>query len=319
MTSILILRGGAVGDFILTLPVFDALRRHWPQARIDLANYPRMKRLALETGLADAFYSLDSPVGARLFASGEAREPGPLGWRLRDSDLVLSYLHDPDGLVGENLARAGAKRVVCASPIVASGHAVDHLLRPLADLGVPVKGGDIPRLCLPRPKEGPNPGWQASGAESLSVGSALPLFGLHPGSGSARKNWPTVKFAELAQRIREEKLGVPFFSFGEADAAAAQELARRAPDVPVLRGLDLLDLAGVLSTCAGYVGNDSGITHLAAAVGIPTVAIFGPTDPAVWGPRGPNVRLLRAPEPTPESLARIGVEEVLARLLLPRV
>ena len=141
-----------------------------------------------------------------------------------------------------------------------------------------------------------------------------PFFALHPGSGSPKKNWPAKKFAELARRIRDEKCGAPVFSFGEADVAVGEALARLAPDVPVVRGLDLLDLAGVLSTCAGYVGNDSGITHLAAAQGIPVVALFGPSDPVAWGPRGENVRILRADEPTTESLALVEVEKVVASL-----
>ncbi|MDI6775132.1 MAG: glycosyltransferase family 9 protein [Verrucomicrobiota bacterium] len=317
MTRILVFRGGAVGDFILTLPVFDALRRRWPRARIKLVGYPRVKRLAFETKLADEFESLDSPDAARLFAPELALRKGKRGKQKKEEelgvlcdllsgipsfDLVLSYLHDPDGVVRENFVRAGAKRLVCASPIVASGHAVNHLLQPLAELGIEVRGGETPRLRLPE-----NGGKTAQG-DGYPIEAEKNRFCLHPGSGSPKKNWPAEKFAELARRIRGDKLGSPFFSLGEADNAIGEALARLAPDIPVLRGLDLLDLAGVLATCAGYIGNDSGITHLAAAVGIPVVALFGPTDPQVWGPAGENVL---AREPTTESLEQLGLEPVL--------
>ena len=70
----------------------------------------------------------------------------------------------------------------------------------------------------------------------------------------------------------------------------------------------------MISAADGFVGNDSGITHLAAALGIPAIALFGPTDPAVWGPRGENVLVIRSRRPTTESLAEIGVEEVFSAL-----
>ena len=79
---------------------------------------------------------------------------------------------------------------------------------------------------------------------------------------------------------------------------------------PILENCSLPEVASVLSQCRGYVGNDSGITHLAAAVGIPTLALFGPTDPAGWGPRGRQVSILRAQPPTSEGLARMTVDEV---------
>jgi len=73
--------------------------------------------------------------------------------------------------------------------------------------------------------------------------------------------------------------------------------------------LPLRTLAGVLARCSVYVGNDSGVSHLAAAVGAPTVAIFGPTDPRVWGPRGPRVQTVGGPDAG--GLDAVTVEDVL--------
>ena len=72
-----------------------------------------------------------------------------------------------------------------------------------------------------------------------------------------------------------------------------------------------MEIAEGLAACVGYVGNDSGITHVAAALGIPVVGLYGPTDPAIWGPRGPHVRVITGAEPTTSGLAGITVREVL--------
>jgi heptosyltransferase-3 len=104
---------------------------------------------------------------------------------------------------------------------------------------------------------------------------------IHPFSGSPRKNWPLARFRELAQKL-ERRMPVRWCA---------------GPDDPPLDGAvridDLYDLACWLAKARLYIGNDSGITHLAAAVGTPVLALFGPTNPEVWAPRGPYVRVGR--------------------------
>lgn len=104
---------------------------------------------------------------------------------------------------------------------------------------------------------------------------------IHPFSGSPRKNWPLEKFRALARGL-ERTMPVQWCC---------------GPDDPPLEGAvhldDLYELACWLARARLYIGNDSGITHLAAAVGTPVLALFGPTDPAVWGPRGRNVRIAK--------------------------
>ena len=103
---------------------------------------------------------------------------------------------------------------------------------------------------------------------------------IHPFSGSARKNWPLEKFRALAA-----KLPMPVrWCAGEDD-----------PHLPdAIHIGDLYEMACFLARARLYIGNDSGITHLAAAVGTPTLAIFGPSNPAIWAPRGDHVRVVRA-------------------------
>jgi ADP-heptose:LPS heptosyltransferase len=108
---------------------------------------------------------------------------------------------------------------------------------------------------------------------------------LHPGSGSPRKCWPPDRFAALAHQLLEDHHRVVVLE-GPADQQAQKALLARAPDLPVLRKQDLSTVAGILAIAAICVANDSGIGHLSAALGTPTVSVFGPTDPGVWRPLG---------------------------------
>jgi len=117
---------------------------------------------------------------------------------------------------------------------------------------------------------------------------------IQPFSGSARKNWALDRFRELAARL---PLPVQW-------CAGPEEALEGAVRIP-----DLCELGCWLAGARLYIGNDSGITHLAAAVGLPVVAIFGPTDPTIWAPRGGNVRLVSG------DLSAIDVEQVLAVLI----
>jgi len=304
---IFVMRGGAVGDFILTLPVFQALREKWPESEITLASYPRIRRLILESGLVDRFESLDSPLFATLFAK-DAASSGQLNGAFRDYDIVLSYLHDKDGIVAANLAAAGAGHTICASPIVTTGHAADVLFKPLSGLGITHSSPAIPSLRL-------KPSVMAQGAKTAAALGARVLM-IHPGSGSASKNWPVERYGELSRQVRASTNLTPVFHFGEADDAERQYLAREVPNTRSLSGLNLADLAAILGHCAGYIGNDSGISHLAAAVGIPTVALFGPTSPAIWGQRGPKVLIIRATPQPGGDMRAISVSNALEAITI---
>jgi heptosyltransferase-2 len=223
-------------------------------------------------------------------------------------DLILSYLNDPDGVMAANLRSAGARLVIDCPAIVTNGHAADHFLRPVRELGIaPV----IVHPLLPWPEA-----LREQGRKRLKeLGLTGKVVGMHPGSGSSRKNWPIEKFVALADYARGRASLQPLFILGEAEAEAARKLPRLASTVPVLANRRLTEAASVLAACRVYVGNDSGVTHLAAALGIPVVALFGPTDAAVWGPRGANVAILTSRAPTTESLAAIEPFAVLATLM----
>ena len=295
---ILVLRGGALGDFVLTLPVLQALREEFPGTPIALGAYSWGRTLADMTGWVDETHSLDHPRFARLFALRPAWTDEDRDW-WRKWSLVLHFLHDPEGSIPQNLEDEGLTRVFAASPMVEGRHACDHLLAPLQQLAIFSEGQD-PHLPI-------EPDTQRLDREAPGAVRVL----LQPGSGSCKKNWPVEHFIDLARRV--ESVGaVPLWVLGEVE--------REWIDLPSLPGvvlppLGVDELAGVCRAADAWVGNDAGTTHLAAATGCRTVALFGPTDPGLWAPRGGHVRVVEAPGGEMSRLELSAVLEALASWL----
>jgi heptosyltransferase-2 len=280
---ILVLRGGALGDFILTLPVLKQLRCAWPQAHIELIADARFLPLATAGGLADAVYALDDAAMVDLFMTAAPLSADRVRF-FAAFDLILCYLHDPDGVVAAQLRRAAAGRVICHSPLFLKGHAIDHFLAPLRTLGLQAATDAGAALQLPTET--------SRRGEELLKPFGRNVVVIHPGSGSAWKNWPLVHYAALSLHIRSTTEYTPLFLLGEAERGWEARIHALARGVAMIGCLPLLDVAATLSACAAYIGNDSGVTHLAAAIGAPVVAIFCQTDPAVWAPRGANVEVV---------------------------
>jgi ADP-heptose:LPS heptosyltransferase len=305
-----VLRGGALGDVLLGFPALRALRQRFPGATLQLVAPLPQARLAVSMGLADSVTGLDDPALVPLFL--ERGDLARLPAALRRLDLALVWLHGGH-VIAANLARLGTRQVLESRTFPQPAlqvHSADWLLQSLAPLGVaPVPGWEAsPWLTVPEGARSWAAGWvaEATGGRPFAV--------LHPGSGSWQKNWPAGSWAGVIGAVQAARPLQLVVTAGEADDAplAAFQAARTGaapdqqagstprpsstpppglPDV-VLRQADLERLAGILQGAALYLGNDSGVTHLAAGLGVPTVAVFGPTDPALWRPRGPRVRVL---------------------------
>ena len=150
----------------------------------------------------------------------------------------------------------------------------------------------------------------------LPLGSQLPTFNpqlaLHPGSGSESKNWPEAKWAELLGRLVAESEMNLLLVGGEAEGDRLQRLAAALPSArsQMAQSLPLAELAGRLVACCAFVGHDSGISHLAAAVGLPCLVLWGDTAEEIWRPPAETVLVLRHPD----GLARLPVAEVAEQL-----
>jgi heptosyltransferase-3 len=251
----LVIRPGAIGDFIVSLPAIACLETEifevWTHVRI-VPLFP----LAAVGGRARAI----SSMGLDLL--GVTEPPAGLIEKLREFDSIVSWYGANRPEFRETVAALGLPfTFLPALPPAGTGvHATDFYLDQLNGIAE-YRNDGIPRI--------------ECGVDRGDFGV------IHPFSGSARKNWPLEKFRALARQL--ERVMPVKWCAGEDD-----------PPLPgAARIDDLHELACWLAKARVYIGNDSGITHLAAAVGTPVLALFGPTDPEVWAPRGQHVRVGR--------------------------
>lgn len=310
---ILIIHGGAIGDLVLALPAIGAVRQSCPQAILELLARPALHPLLERQGLVDHVGTLDGRPLHHLFSP---ELPKSLWDDLRRFDLIISWFGSGSEAYRQALARLPVRTLVArAVPSEASQlHAVDYLIHTLAPLGISTDER-TPRLWLTESDR--QEGRQLLDCWGIVEGS---LVALHPGSGSPRKCWPAERFAELALILWQRGMRIVVIE-GPADAQVVDDFwswtAKRMEPVPGdrllrLSQVSLRQVAIVLDRCTVYVGNDSGITHLAAALGTPTVAIFSVTDPKIWGPRG-NVTIL---EGVPSVDAAVAALESMLSLAL---
>lgn len=292
---ILVIRPAALGDVVLTLPALQVLKSAFTGAEMHLMGSLDAIDWLPGRSVVDAVTSFDRADLAALFQS-DSTPTEPLQRFLGSFEVILSYATPPQHIFAQSLARWARGRVIHfdARPCPdARIHISDRLQQPLRELGLQ-PSVQPPRVRLTvEDQDAAAQLWAEHGLGSEHV------VAIHPGSGGPAKNWPALRFAEVAQYLRQS-LGVHVLLVsGPADADALSLVQRALGEDPcaVLDGLPLSSLAAVLSRCQAYLGNDSGITHLSAAVGVPTVAIFGPTDPAVWAPRGPCVHVLAGDVP----------------------
>jgi heptosyltransferase-2 len=310
MNRILVIRGGAIGDFILTLPALKALRDARPQAHIEILGYKHIAVLAENRFYAQAVHSIEYGPLARFFARN-SELPAELSEYFASFDLIVSYLYDPDRIFETNLRRCGVENLICGpSRIVENaGHAAGQLARPIEELGIKIV--DLTERIFPSIED------REFAHEFLTL-MPQPIVAIHPGSGSHEKNWPLEKWIGLfAADSRFADLKRLLVLSGEADEAQTNQLRGEWKNrgVRFARNLALPRLAAVIERSI-FIGHDSGISHLAAAVGANCILLFGPTNPDVWAPKNENVQVLRAPSGKLNDLQIETVEAALAGLLL---
>ncbi len=247
----LIIRPGAIGDFIVSLPAMQCLKAGYVEvwaasANVPLARFANRARPIASTGL-DLLGITDAPE--RLISD------------LRGFDSIVSWYGSNRPEFRRAVASLGLPFTFFrALPDGPGMHAIDFYLEQVGTIA-PGSGDGIPRIECTVPRE------------DFAI--------IHPFSGSANKNWPLDRFEALARRL--ERVMPVRWCAGPEDP----------PLENAVRIDDLYELGCWLARARLYIGNDSGVTHLAAAVGTPVLALFGPTDPGVWAPRGGNVRVAR--------------------------
>ena len=302
MKRILVIRGGAIGDFVLTLPAIKLLRNGFPNAHLEILGYKHIVALAEKRFYAEATRSIEYGPLAGFFARG-ADLPRELADYFARFDLVVSYLFDPDLVFEQNLIRCGVDMFLAANTKIAGDeHAALQLAQPLTQLDL----ADLDPAALLYPSAA-----DRAFAQSFLRPANAPVVGLHPGSGSETKNWPPERWMTLGDALLAAgDAGSLLVVGGEADVKQLRSLGavwRDPKKVVFAENLPLPELAAVLSECALFVGHDSGISHITAAVGTSSLLLFGPTDPAVWAPRNQHVQVLRAES---RSLGDLRFEDV---------
>jgi heptosyltransferase-3 len=240
---------------------------------------------------------------------GRAAELGPLR-------AAVAWCADPDGLLETNLRRLHAREIVIAPSRPAPQtrfHVADHLLATLRQFGIGRRSATR-RFRFDWPEQVSRTAADHLGAVGLA---RQRLIAVHPGSGSLTKNWPVEHVGAVIREIPTSPERRCLLVAGPADGAIVDRLLPLLETAtPIVRDVPLPVLGALLERVEAYLGNDSGPTHLAAMLGIPTIALFGPTDPALWAPRGPRVRVLRH-EPLADLVPE-DVVEALRSMLEPR-
>src|SRR5947208_7539404 len=284
--TVLVLRFSAVGDVVLTAPAIAALREAWPDARIVYAIKERLAHLVEHNP------NIDEVIALR---DGE----GPFSYASRLRAARPSVLLDLHGKIRSRILRAllpGVPKVVWHKRDFRDTLPVKLALRPyrasmlFADryhaaveemVGRPLPKGKLQYFL------GPEDLAVADGAlRKAGLDPGRPLLGLSPGANWATKRWPAERFSGLARRALERGVQVAVQgSTREADLA--RTVVQHAPGTVDLSGkLDLRGLGGFIARCAAFASNDSGPMHMARALGVPTLAFFGSTDPSMFDFRG---------------------------------
>ncbi|MGD9281300.1 MAG: glycosyltransferase family 9 protein [Desulfobacterales bacterium] len=306
-SSLLIIHQGALGDVVMTFPAITALRKKF--GRIDILCQGQLGKLAAGLGLADKAYPLEAAYVATLFSK-------PVDKKIKtilaaySTILLFSFGSDLKKSIRQ-ISDGRCFQIPPRPPVREKINVAEFILKNLLDCGL-LKACDFHNPHFTRQER--------RFPDTVRPVDSLKIL-IHPGAGSIRKRWSLARFLELADILEKKGLG-PQFICGPAEQDLADELAKQ--NRPVHGLGELTDLADLLESAGGYIGNDSGVSHLASFLRLPSVVIFGPTDPLRWKPTGPRVEIVRPeldcnpcfeiePEncPDPRCLTDASVEAVV--------
>jgi heptosyltransferase-3 len=288
-----VVRSGGLGDTLLTLPVVRTLAQDPSGPAVTLAGSAWAEAVLPLLARPLRLLRFDGPEFTSLFLAGASSDPTGAFARAHAAVVFSAARND---VLAENARR------LCPGPVVVwpaapveGVHAARHYLRAVIE---------DPPDPVPLPSIRPAPdrlAWAGRWMEAEFGRGPAPLA-VHPGSGGHHKCWSSDHFASVAAAVERPVLLVE----GPADAEAVASVKSLLPEglpVAAAPGMPLPALAALLCRCYALVGNDSGVSHLAGMLGVRTVAVFGPTDPAVWRPLGPNVSAIGGRGAWPETAA----------------
>jgi len=270
--SLLIIHQGALGDFILTFPALTRLQQYYKP--IDVLCQNQLGKLAKLLGFAQHGYPSEAAYFASLFSD---RIDPKIKTILKQYENIILFTLSADLEKSINRVTANLScRLPPKPPAHHRIHVAQFVLEHIYNCGLITKADvnldDIPLPVIPRALQPPH------------------KILLHPGAGSIRKRWPVSNFIQVEAALQADGLK-PEFVLGPAEESLADDLQCPQRLVHVLD--DLPELVALLKSAGGFIGNDSGASHLAAYLGLPTTVIFGPADPVRWAPVGRSVQIVR--------------------------
>lgn len=317
-----IIQPGALGDCILTLPLAEFIKNTLDLGRVDFLSHTEYTSILPGRTCVDSVRSIDLIDLHRLFVKSDEFDLGdrdPLIDVFAGYQWIVTFLGQANSDFEQNLIftancshSAEAITLQLKPPAGYHGHICDFYIRQFAEQNI---------LCgefteSNRQKTLITPGRHDISRgrkllQEIAIDTAEKVVVIHPGTATADKNWGLENFYRLAAQLQAQGLQTLFLlGPAELDRLTAAEFENLQAVAPCMSQLSLTQALALLSSVNVFIGNDSGITHLAAALGIKTLAIFGPTEPSVYKPVGPAVKVFSTnqasfAEPCPATMQKL--------------
>ena len=291
MKSILIVHQGAIGDFILSLPSLEAIHRFYCQARFIFLGHPSILSIVHSRPYFDSVLNCADKRWAPFYNPKEKLEPGPFD-SLAPVDSIFAFCSSSSQPLVDNLARIHGKPAHRIDPFPEPDlalHVSEYQCRQLEELSISAFPCNAPVIA---PSQ--DDFFEARRFVQQNVTKGEQLILLHPGSGGSKKLWSVAGWLDIIIKILSHSNIKISLIEGPADSHIVQQLWNEVGSTSLLlaNNWPLGKLAALMKQSSLYLGNDSGITHLAAACNTPTIALFGPSDPRIWGPQGSRVKVV---------------------------
>jgi ADP-heptose:LPS heptosyltransferase len=269
---------GALGDFITILPAIAIWKNQHPGDSLTLFGKPEIGPLARDIGLVDESVDVTAARFAPLFNSGFSPEVRKI-LAPYSSAIIFS---SSSSLLAQYCRTLGIEVYEQEAFSRDRTHVIDYHLSLFINPATLDARHRMPRIALPK---------SALEATFRIISPGEKFLVIHPGSGSARKNWPMDRFLLLADHLRRQGKTIVWIK-----GPAESDLGRLPGTDCIVENPQLSALAAILKRAEFFLGNDSGVAHLAAAAGCPSLVLFGASDPNVWSPRGHDVRIVFSKE-----------------------
>jgi ADP-heptose:LPS heptosyltransferase len=277
--KLLIFHQGALGDFVLTFPALIRLKKHFTP--IDAVCKPQLGELAKGLGLIDNWFSQDAARFASFFS--DSIDPDVKNLLNTYEEIILFSFSKNLAQSINQIRHRPVHRISPRPKITDNIHVAVHLLKNLARCGLIAEDND-----LNTPEQ---PSFYMQQEVFYNTSHSRKVL-LHPGAGSKKKIWPITNFLQVEGLLISDG-HKPEYIIGPADRFLRDALRMPGARQRVVHTPEnIAALIALMKTAGGYIGNDSGVSHLAAYLGLPTVAVFGPSDPEMWRPVGPAVCIL---------------------------